>query len=249
MAWTELGSTGVYLLEYNAEGFGPTNALAVPLGGGGFAVLSPPPAPADAQLAFFESGGRTLKAIAAPHSGHTLGLAMWAARFPDAPVYAPGPAVAEVERKVGKDLGGRRVLPFSDLQKEIGGGKAVFRDVHGSKNGSCVVLVPGSREKPSVLYADEFVGNQEEKALPLMVWVIRQLFYWTGSAPGLAVNRVFRWILVTDYRKITAALREALEECDKAAGDAGTIVVVSHGPPLLKKEEVDAFRKLINEWA
>lgn len=91
--------------------------------------------------------------------------------------------------------------------------------------------------------------NCQPNQFDYMPWLFRQLFYWSGSVPGLKVNRVFNAILVQDYKAMSLSLKKALEECEEAAGEAGVIVVVSHGPPLKSKEEIETFKELLRQWS
>lgn len=245
MTWTPIGPR-IFLATYEAFGFGPTNALAFPMPRG-LAVLSPPSD--DAHFAFFEVPENAMQAIIAPHSGHTLGLAAWHERFPLATVYAPSASIAEVVRKV-PSLG--PVKRLEDLQNSIDsnaesepGLSVGLHEVFESKNGSMALVARSDRG--SILYADEFIINCEASQFESMFWILKQLFYWSGSVPGLRVNRPYNWFLVQDRRKMARTLLGLLKECERESKE--TIIVPSHGALLRTKEELEAVEKLLTEWA
>jgi hypothetical protein len=93
-------------LEYSFGGGGTATALAVDVGGG-LLVASPPCRVGDDALAALASRA-PVRALVATNAYHTLGLARWKARFPDAAVFAPPQSLQRVTKVSG--LGGIRPL-------------------------------------------------------------------------------------------------------------------------------------------
>jgi hypothetical protein len=84
--------------EYSS-GPGTATALAVDVGGG-LLVASPPCGVADD--AFEALASRALvRALVATNAFHTMGLAPWRARFPEAPVFAPPQSLQRVTKVSG----------------------------------------------------------------------------------------------------------------------------------------------------
>src|SRR4051812_21814686 len=96
--------------------FGPgiADALAVPVEGG-LAVVSPPCNAPDTMFTDLEKHG-PVRALVAPNAFHSLGLAPWKARYPDAPIYAPAQSIARLQKQT--KLTGIR--PITDLSTLLG---------------------------------------------------------------------------------------------------------------------------------
>lgn len=228
MAWNEISKgSGAWVHAYDVPNYGPTNALAVLLGPGEVAVLSPPLVLPEADHAALATLGR-VTAIVAPHSGHDLGLSAWKARYPAARTYAPTGALATLTRHGLKF--------FSPLEGLITPPEVQFRELVGSMNGGTLVRV--LRGVRPVLYIDELIGNQA--GLPPH-WLARFAFWVSGSAPGLRINRVFKTMLSTQPERIARTLLESIEEL----AEHQPILVPSHGEPLRTPGELARVRELL----
>src|SRR4051812_45892821 len=89
-------------------GAGHAIALAVPYDGG-YAVISPPVKAPESSFAEIDGIGK-VRAVVAPNAFHNMGIAAWAARFPDAKLFAPSQSINRVEKKAGVS----GVKPLSD---------------------------------------------------------------------------------------------------------------------------------------
>lgn len=84
-----------------------------------------------------------------------------------------------------------------------------------------------------MVYLDELVINWT--SLPNS-WT-KLLFWLTGSAPGLKINRVYLNMLCSDGQVVAQTVLEALE------GDLA--IVPAHGTPLIHASDAARVRKLI----
>jgi hypothetical protein len=88
-------------------------------------------------------------------------------------------------------------------------------------------------ERP-VIYLDESIVNWS--SLPEN-WVAKILFWLTGSAPGLKLNRIYLSLLCSDKQAVARTVLDAL------AGDPA--IVPAHGSPLIRSADVARVRALV----
>lgn len=219
MTWQEvIAGSDVWVHEYGVPGYSQVNAFAVLLEDKTIAIVSPPTGMSEADFAAIEAKGHVTTLIA-PHSGHDLGQAEWQSRYREAQSYAPAAALSQ--------LNAPGLCPFAPLSKLSSSSSVEFREVPGTKKGGTLVIV--RRSKRRVVYLDELVGNWA--SLPEQ-FLARLLFWLTGSAPGLKLNRAYLKVLCTDEQAVAQTVMNALED-DPA-------IVLAHGKPLI--HELDAAR-------
>lgn len=225
MVWQELiEDSNVWIYEYVANGY-KANAFAFLLDENNLAVISPPIGISQADFAAIDAKGQ-VTALIAPHSGHDLGHAEWQARYPNAISYAPNVALDQL-----KQNGLRSFTPLSKLSAA----NIEFREVPGTKKGGTIAVV--RRGERPVVYLDELVINWA--SLPAS-WT-KLLFWLTGSAPGLKVNRVYSKMLCPNIQAVAQTVLDSLN------GDP--VIVPAHGVPLIQVDEVARVRALVEPLA
>lgn len=225
MTWQEvIEGANVWVHEYEANSY-KANAFAVLLDENSLAIISPPSGMSETDFAAIEAKGK-VTALIAPHSGHDLGQLDWQTRYPNAQPYAPTAALNQL-----KDIGLR---PFAPLSK-LSSANVEFQEVPGTKKGGTIAIAHG-RER-AIVYLDELVVNWASLQGPLLV---KLMFWLSGSAPGLQVNRVYSKILCTDVSAVAQTVIKALES-DPA-------IVVAHGAPLVNVGDVARVRTLVEPF-
>lgn len=221
MVWQEvIASSNVWIYEYRANGY-QANVIAMPLDGDSLAVISPPAGMSEADFAAINLKGE-VTALIAPSSAYDLGQAEWQARYPNAIAYAPVPALAQLKPIAGK--------PFMPLSK-LSAATVEFREVPGTKKGGTIAI--SRRGERPVIYLDELIINWS--LLPKS-WT--SLWFWfSGSAPGLKVNRVYAKMFCPDLKAVIQTVLEALE------GDPA--IVPAHGIPIVQSGDAARVRELV----
>ncbi|MEA5505245.1 hypothetical protein VB735_19450 [Halotia wernerae UHCC 0503] len=224
MAWQAvIEGSDVWVYEYSVNRYSQINAFAVLLDEKTLAVVSPPTGMSDKDFAAIDQKGR-VTALIAPHSGHDLGQAEWQARYPEAQPYAPSTALNQ--------LNAPGLRPFAPLSKLSSSSSVEFREVPGTKKGGTLVIV--RRGKRPVVYLDELVGNWASLPGPFLV---KLLFWLTGSAPGLKINQVYLKILCSNKQAVAQTVLNALED--------DPMIVLAHGTPLTNKGDIARVRTLV----
>lgn len=224
MVWQEvLEGSDTWVYEYSVPNYSQVNAFAVLLEDKTIAIISPPTGMSEADFAVIEAKGR-ISALIAPHSGHDLGQVEWQTRYPEAQCYAPTTALSQLNTP--------GLRPFAPLSKLCVASSVEFREVAGTKKGGTLVIV--RRGKRSVVYLDELVGNWASLPGPFLV---KLMFWLTGSAPGLKLNRVYLKVLCTDRQAVAQTVMDALED-DSA-------IVPAHGKPLIHDGDAARVRALV----
>lgn len=224
MVWQEvLQGSNVWIYEYVANGY-RANAVALPLDENRLAILSPPIGLSEADFTEIDAKGQ-VTALIAPHSGHDLGQNEWQARYPDAIPYAPAIAIKQL-----KHVGQHSFTPVSKLFAST----VEFREVPGTKKGGTIATVH-QVERP-IVYVDELAINWS--TLPNS-WT-KFLFWWTKSAPGLSINRVYARLLCSDVQAVAQTVLEAL------AGNP--IIIPAHGALLVDPDDVTRVRALVEPF-
>lgn len=225
MAWQKvIEGSNVWVYEYVANGY-KANAIAIPLNENELAIISPPIGLSEVDFAEIDTKGRVTVLIA-PHSGHDLGQVEWQARYPYATSYAPTPALSQLNQS--------GLPPFTPLSK-LAAANVEFREVPGAKKGGTIAIV--HQGKRPVVYLDELVINWS--SLPNS-WT-RLLFWLTGSAPGLKLNRVYLNVLCSDVQAVAQAVLDVLK------GDPA--IVLAHGAPLVQVGDAARVRALVEPLA
>ncbi|HEY9620880.1 MAG TPA: hypothetical protein V6C78_10945 [Crinalium sp.] len=224
--WQEvLENSNVWVYEYVANGY-KANAFAFVLDGNHLAVISPPIELSEADFAAIDAKGQVV-ALIAPHSGHDLGHAEWQTRYPAAVSYAPEIALMQINQD-----GLRPFLPLAKLATP----QVELLEVPGTKKGGTIAIVRQG-ERP-VVYLDEMIGNWT--SLPDN-WLAKFLFWSTGSAPGLKVNRVYLKVLCSDAQAVAQTVLGDLVD--------NPVIVPAHGTPLVSPGDAEQVRSLVEPFA
>jgi hypothetical protein len=192
------------------------------LDGNHLAVISPPIGLSEADFAAIDAKGKVV-ALIVPHSGHNLGHAEWQTRYPTAVSYAPEIALKQINQD--------KLRPFLPLARLVAL-QVELREVPGTKKGGTIAIV--KREERPVVYLDEIVSHWT--FLPDN-WLARFLFWLTGSAPGLKVNRVYLKVLCSDVQAVAQTVLESLVD--------DPVIVPAHGTPLVSPSDVEQVRSLV----
>lgn len=229
--WTEL-VPGLWRRTYSTQTNIDANSFALRLAGGELAVISPSVAPDDAFFAATDALGR-VTALVAPNSGHDLGQAAWQAKYPDATVYAPVPAIAAIAKAKPKL---RAMEPVSKLVSKLAPGVTIA-EPPGTSSGVAQFAIDGAKEK--VLFVDEAISNSPTLIGPAP---FRFLFWLTGSGPGVARNKIWWTVFGKDKPGLA---RQMLGEMDRLKA---TMLLPLHGDPITG-EGVERARALLTPLA
>jgi hypothetical protein len=167
----------VATFEYSS-GAAIATALAVEVGGG-LLVASPPCRVAPD--AFEALAARApVRALVATNAYHTLGLAAWKARFPEAAVFAPPQSL----QRVTKVSGVAGIRPLNEAAA-LTGERVALIELPYFRTGEALIKVRAA--EGLLWYVTDIVFNLPRlPSHPLFA----VLFKLTNSAPGLRVNRI-----------------------------------------------------------
>jgi hypothetical protein len=112
---------------------------------------------------------------------------------------------------------------------------AAFREIPGTKNGGTIAIA--HHRKQPIVYLDELVINWA--AMPNN-WT-KLLFWLTGSAPGLKINRVYVRLFCPNLQAVAQTVLDALK------GDVA--IVPAHGTPLVHAGDAARVRVLVESLA
>jgi hypothetical protein len=212
-----------------AYDFGPGEAFSVAVAGAdGLIVVSPPANPSERTFAELEARGK-VTALVASNAFHTMGIAPFKARFPDAKVFAPAQSIARVEKK-SKTAG---IKPLS-ASRDVAGANVDLLDIPHYKTGEVLVR---ARSGSNVLwYVTDVLMNVPE----VPPGIAGMIFKWTGSMPGLRRNNVAPVFMMKDKRSVWRWLHEEAEK------EPPSVLVPAHGEILRMgvpgKELIDVLR-------
>lgn len=227
--WSEVfPGARVWVHEYEEPGFGPVNCVLFELARGELGVLSPAPRLDARGFAGMDRHGK-LTTLIAPHAFHQRGIVPWQARYPGAACYAPSVALAKLRQP-----GMRPLRPLAEWQPPPG---VECRELPGTRHGGTLLRVrPRARDAGarSVVYADELVLHLD--ALPASP-LLAAVFWLTGSAPGLRVNRAYTRWHCTDAAAVARAVSDALD--DRSA------VIPAHGALLVEPDAGERVKALL----
>jgi len=185
--------------------------LAVDLGGG-LLVASPPCRVGDE--AFEALTARApVRALVATNAYHTLGLARWKARFPEAAVFAAPQSLQRVTKVSG--VGGIRPLGEAAA---LTGERVALIELPYFRTGEALIKVHAA--EGLLWYVTDIVLNLPQ--LPSHP-VFAALFRLSGSAPGLRINRVGPLFMVRNRPALWAWLQA------EARRDKPRWLVPAHG--------------------
>ena len=168
--------------------FGPGSAAALAVEvDGGLLVASPPCQVADEVFDAIAARG-PVRALVATNAFHTLGLARWKARFPEAVVFAPQQSVP----RVAKVSAVADIRPLGEAAALIGE-RVTLVDLPYFKTGEALIKI---RTADGLIWyvADLILNLRRLPSHPLFA----VLFKLSGSAPGLRLNRIAPLFMVRD---------------------------------------------------
>ena len=172
--------------------FGPGLANALAAGGeGGLIVVSPPCRVAEKAFEDLQRHG-PVRALVASNAFHHMGIPEWKRRFPDAAVFAPAQSIARVERQTRL----QGIRPLAEAAA-IAGPRMELIDMPHYKTGE--VLVRIRTDRGLVWYVTDVIMNMP--TLPAN-FIVKLLFKWTGSAPGLKYNNVAPLFMMKDKKAL-----------------------------------------------
>jgi len=179
--------------EYSV-GAGTATALAVEIGGG-LLVASPPCRVADDAFEALASRA-PVRALVATNAFHTLGVAPWKVRFPEAAVFAPPQSL----RRVTKVSGVEGIRPLSEAAP-LTGERVALIELPYFRTGEALIKV---RVAEGLLwYVTDLIFNLPRlPSHPLFAL----LFKLTDSAPGLRINRIAPLFMVRNRPALWAWL-------------------------------------------
>jgi hypothetical protein len=196
--------------EYSCAG-GTATALAVDTGGG-LLVASPPCRVGDDAFEALASRA-PVRALVATNAYHTLGLAPWKARFPEAAVFAPPQSMQRVTKVSG--VGGIRPLGEAAA---LTGERVALVELPYFRTGEALIKIRAA--EGLLWYVTDIVFNLPQ--LPPHP-LIAALFKLTHSAPGLRINRIAPLFMVRNRPALWAWLAA------EARRDAPRWLVPAHG--------------------
>jgi hypothetical protein len=198
------------ICEYSF-GQGSAAALAVDVGGG-VLLASPPCNVSDVIFAGISARG-PVRALIATNAFHTLGLAPWKARFPEAAVFAPQQSLT----RITKVSGITDIRPLGDAAA-LAGHRVALVDLPYFKTGEALIKV--STAEGLIWYVTDIILNLPRlPSHPLFAL----LFKLSGTAPGLRLNRIAPLFMVRDR----PSLRQWLAR--EAKRDPPRWLVPAHG--------------------
>jgi hypothetical protein len=171
-------AAGIWLAEYPFNGT-TINTVAMRIADDKLMVLSPGTDVSDASFAELDALGE-VAAIVSPGPFHHLGMPGWKARYPNARLFATAGGLTRIPKQhKGVELG----LEGIDALQPLLPDSVVAIEMPDQKHADLFIVVTG--EGSTTWYTNECLGNQSE--LPPN-FVLRTLFKWTKSGPGLRVN-------------------------------------------------------------
>lgn len=225
--WTIVEPTLPVLTYTYSFGPGIATSLAIPIEGG-LAVVSPPSTPAESAFTELEKHGR-VRAIIAPNAYHSMGLAAWKARYPDAPIYAPAQSIPRLEKQ--SKLKGIR--PVAELTKLLGD-RVEIDDMPHYKTGE--ILVRWRTEGDWAWYVTDVIMN----ITPAPKGLFGLVFRWTKSAPGFRRNALAGTFMVKDKKSLYAWLVAQAEKTPPK------LVVPCHGDLVRPTDPVAEIRAAVS---
>ena len=227
-AWKSVG-TGLWVRVYNLRG-SPLNSLAIDLGDGGLAVLSPGTDLEGPDFDELDNLGR-VEALVSPGAYHNLGLPTWSARYPDAGLYGPTSAVAYIAKQHPKlsllqDLGAlAKKLPY-DVR---------ITEMPDMKYADAMVII--ERDDAVTWFTNECVTNNSE--LPSSP-IFALLFRLTGYKLGLNISPLSMRFVGAKKKPLRAYLLGVLES------DPPTRLIPCHGDVINDPNLPGRLREMID---
>ena len=172
--------------------------------------------------------GRNLR-IVMPNSYHFMGVNVWRERYPKAQLFASKKAIARLDKK--------GINGISELQRGIPNmqGRAFWAVPPGHRGGDVWLCLPLSAGGWVWVTCDSFLHYPRMSNQPIARLVQRVM----GAAPGLKLSRVIKYLLMTDRSAFKAWCSKFLDSYPP------TVLLPSHGEPLIDKELPQKLQELI----
>ena len=227
-AWNVVG-TGLWVRVYDLRG-NPLNSLAIDLGDGSLAVLSPGTDLDDPDFAELDKLGR-VEALVSPGAYHNLGLPAWSARYPDAGLYGPKSAIPYIAKQHPT------LAPLQDLAALANKLPDDVRitEVPDMKYADAMVII--RRDDALTWFTNECITNGSE--LPSSL-IFSLLFRLTGNKPGLNVNTLSLRFVGGKKKPLRAYLLTVLES------DPPTRLIPCHGDLIDDPDLPSRMREMID---
>ncbi len=161
-------------------------------------------------------------ALVAPNGVHHLGLPEWSKRFPHADLYAD-PKTAKRIGKKHRDL--KMFSPLKELSERAANGIAIH-DISEHMKFPDLFLSVDTPAGTTFFFNDLFSNLP---ALPAFL-PIKLAYKFTGSGPGLKLNRFFLMVSGSDKQEIKRQMRDALDAKPPSE------VIFGHGNPVVGNE-------------
>jgi hypothetical protein len=198
------------ICEYS---FGPGSAAALAVRVDGGVLVASPPCNIDEEVFAALAAHGPVRALVATNAFHTLGLAAWKGRFPEAEVFAPQQSL----HRVAKVSGLAGIRPLGEAAA-ITGERVTLVDLPYFRTGEALIKV--STAEGLIWYVTDIILNLPRlPAHPLF----KLLFRLSDSAPGLRLNRIAPLFMVRDR----PALRHWL--ANEAGREKPRWLVPAHG--------------------
>jgi hypothetical protein len=198
------------ICEYS---FGPGSAAALAVSVNGGVLVASPPCNVDEEVFGALAAQGPVRALVATNAFHTLGLAPWKARFPEATVFAPQQSL----QRVAKVSGVAGIQPLGEAAA-MTGERVTLVDLPYFRTGEALIKV--STAEGLIWYVTDIILNLPRlPAHPLF----NVLFRLSDSAPGLRLNRIAPLFMVRDR----PALRQWL--ANEAGREKPRWLVPAHG--------------------
>ena len=197
--WKQIVSDPLVATFEYSFGPGAANSLLVGVNGGVIVVSPACRVGTDVLDAAAQFG--TVRAVVASNAFHYLGVPAWKARFPDAQIFAPAQSIARVAAKTGLS----EIRPLAD-SAAVCGEQVTLTDMPHYKTGEVLVRIRAA--SGLAWYVTDVILNlQQLPAHP----IARAIFQWSGSAPGLRMNKIGPLFMVKDRPALKRWLREEAE--------------------------------------
>lgn len=212
--WTVIDrEAGVLSYIYHFSKSGSSACFVAPMTDGSLVVVSPPTRPSDALVAELAEFG-PIGALVANNGFHHLGQKAWRDLYPDVVSYAPAAAMGRIAKRSEFNI---EYQPLTALAERLGDGVG-FRDVPKTKSGESWFWARTA--SGYAWFMSDVLINLP--ALPPK-FPMKQLFKWTGSAPGY---RVFGMAMKFMHKDVKGTLRLLLEDLE---AHPPSVVIPAHG--------------------
>jgi hypothetical protein len=207
------------------------NAFVAPLADGKLMVISPPFRASEGLFRDLEGFGE-IGAVVANNGFHHLGQPEWKARYPSARFFAPTDAFARIRKHNPK---APNYEPLAAL-KPLLGPEVGVTEASSTKCGESWAWA--KIDGGFAWFVSDMLANME--GLPGN-FVLRQLFKWSGSAPGFKPFNLGMKFILKDKRAVLRALSRDM------VAHPPTVIIPSHGTVLTRDGLASETQRLLAE--